>query len=98
MNTKAQDLGVGRSVPPPNLLEQLCQTKCFVQGMEVLGTGSILGNDLVQWAVVSSSQIRSSSLTLLDMVRMERRETTAGQCREEPQRDSPVEKNVQLLR
>ena len=88
---------MGRSVPPPNLLEQLCQTKCFVQGMEVLGTGSIVGKDRVQWAVVSSSQIRSSSVTLLDMVRMERRETTAGQCREEPQRDSSVEKKCTII-
>lgn len=37
MNTKAQYLGMERSVPPPNLLEQLCQTKCFVQTMEVQG-------------------------------------------------------------
>lgn len=57
-----------------------------------------MGNGQVQWAVVSPSQIRSSSVTLLDMVRLERRETTAGQRGEEPQRDSPVGKKSKIIK
>lgn len=57
-----------------------------------------MGTGWVQWAVVSPSQIRSSSVTLLDVVRLERRETTTGQCTEEPQRDSPVVKKCKIIK